>query len=243
MEKIVSLDNSYIKKLRKLKSKKYRDQYKIFLVETPHLIKEAYQSNLLLELIVLQKPNINVNYKLVDEKVMRSLTSMSTIPKEIGVVKFSEKKDIGKKILMLDDIQDPGNLGTIIRSCLAFSFDTIILSDKSVDLYNPKTINATQGTLFYINILRGNLIEIINNLKKENYIIYGTDVCDGVNLSLLEKHEKEVIIMGNEGNGINKEIKKIVDKNIYININKKCESLNVGVAASIILYEFSKRLK
>lgn len=241
MEKIISLDNSYIKKIRKLKNKKYRDQYKLFLVETPHLIKEAYNAHVLEEIITLDKPSFPVNYRLVDQKVIKSITSLSDIPKEIGIVKFKKEEEIKNKVLMLDNIQDPGNLGTIIRSSLAFNIDTIILSNNSVDLYNPKVINATQGTLFQINIIRRDLKETINELKNKGFIIYGTDVNNGIAIESVKKQEKEAFILGNEGKGISEDIKNKVDKNIYIQINKKCESLNVGVAASIILYELNKR--
>lgn len=241
MEKITSIDNSYIKKIRKLKQKKYRDKEKLFLVESPHIIKEAYDNNLLDCLITTKSILPNINCKLVDENVIKTLTSFDTPPTEVGVVKYLKEKELGNKILILDDIQDPGNLGTIIRSCVAFNIDTVVLSKNTVDVYNPKVINATQGMIFKINIIKRDIEEFIKYLKENNYIIYGTDVINGIDVRNISKLKKEAIIMGNEGNGISNNIKKLVDKNIYIKMNKDCESLNVGVATSIILYEFDRR--
>ena len=139
--------------------------------------------------------------------------------------------------MILDNIQDPGNLGTIIRSCVAFNVDTLIISDNSVDLYNPKVLRATQGMIFHLNIIVTNLIKIIKELKDEGYKVAGTNVVNGTLVSEFEKKERFAIIMGNEGNGVSSEVSKLIDENIYIPISQTCESLNVGVAASIILYE------
>ena len=241
MEKIVSLDNNYIKKVRKLKQKKYRDEYGLFIVETPHLIKEAIKKGLLEILLTTKVPEFDVEYKLVSENILKSITSLKSIPESIGIVKIKKEEEIGEKVLILDDIQDPGNLGTIIRSSVAFNVDTIILSENTVDLYNPKVINATQGMLFSQNIVKKDLKEIIPILKNNNYMIYGTDVINGIDIKNVKLKEKMAIIMGNEGKGVSSKIKTMVDENIYIKMNENCESLNVGVAASIILYELYKR--
>ena len=158
----------------------------------------------------------------------------------MGICKKIESKPIEKKVLMLDDVQDPGNLGTIIRSCVAFNIDTIILSECSVDIYNSKVLRATQGMIFNINIIEENLLKVIEDLKEKDYKIYATKVNGGKSLKNVEKSEKFAIIMGNEGNGVSKEILDVCDEYIYIDMNTSCESLNVGVATSIILYELDK---
>ena len=158
----------------------------------------------------------------------------------IGVCKIKEKKKIvGNHLLLLDNIQDPGNIGTIIRSAKAFDVDTIVLSDDSVDIYNDKVLRSTQGMLFHSNIVYDNLTNVINNLKKENYVILGTDVNNGTDVRDI-KVDKYALIMGNEGHGVRKEIKDICDKNLYIKMNNSCESLNVAVATSILLYELNR---
>ena len=151
---------------------------------------------------------------------------------------FLHQLKIGDRILILDGIQDPGNLGTIIRSSVAFNIDSIVLSKDSVDLYNSKVIRATQGMIFNINIIQKDLLEFIPLLK--DYKIYGTKVNGGKSLKNVEKVKKFAIIMGNEGQGVKKDILDMCSDYIYIDMNKSCESLNVGVATSIILYELDK---
>ena len=239
---ITSLDNKKIKKYLKLKNKKYRDSEKLFLIEGTHLIEEAIKNNLLVDLLVLEGENFNYSYEItyVSSNIMKKLSNMESIPSVIGVVKFLEPKEItGNKVLILDDIQDPGNLGTIIRSSLAFNVSDIILSINSVDLYNDKVIRSTQGMLFKVNIIRSDLKDIILNLKQDGYTILGTDVKDGIDVKELDV-DKFALVMGNEGQGVSREIKSMCDKNLYIKMNSRVESLNVGVATSILLYEFNR---
>ena len=236
---ITSVDNKRIKEVSKLNNRKYRKEMGLFLVEGSHLVEEAYKHNLLKEVYSLDEndyPNNNV----VSENVMRKISSLDTVPNIIGVCKFKIEKELGNKLLILDNIQDPGNLGTIIRSAVAFNVDTIVLSKDTVDLYNPKVIRATQGMIFNINIITRDLYSFVSNLKKENYKVYSTNVVNGSEVKNIERCEKCAIIMGNEGNGVRKELQDISDANIYIKMNPLCESLNVGVATSIILYELYK---
>lgn len=234
---ITSVDNKKIIEISKLNNKKYRTD--CFLVEGEHLVLEAYKHGILKEVYSLNETNYP-NTFLVNEKVMRKISSLDTIPSIIGVCKKIEEKEIGNKILILDNIQNPGNLGTIIRSAVAFNIDTIILSNDTVDLYNPKVIRATEGMIFNINIISRDLYSFINSIKKD-YKIYGTNVESGINIKNVEKSDKYAIIMGNEGNGVKKELQDLCDENIYIDMNPLCESLNVGVATSIILYELNSR--
>ena len=238
---IESVDNKKIKDIRKLHQKKYRDETKTFLVEGIHLVKEAYDSGSLDEVLLLEGDDIDFNAPVtyVSKNVMKSLSDLETPYNIIGICKYQKEKELGNKILMLDDIQDPGNLGTIIRSSLAFNIDTIILSKTSVDLYNSKVLRACQGMNFHINIIRDDLKKYINNLKNKDYKIFTTDVNNGKDLKNIKQIEKYAIIMGNEGNGVSKEISSLADEKIYIKMNEKCESLNVAVATSIILYQLS----
>ncbi len=237
-----SCDNKKIKDIKKLNIKKYRDLENKYLVEGEHLVREAYKKGVLETLIIedgydfkLDIDTISVSYD-----VLKYISELETPQKMMGICKKIESNDIGNKVLILDQIQDPGNLGTIIRSAVAFSFDTVILSNDSVDLYNSKVIRASQGMIFNLNIKRCNLTDIISKLKKENYKIFGTRVTGGNDIKSIEKNNKFAIIMGNEGNGLSLDIQKLCDEFIYIKMNEKCESLNVGVATSIILYELSK---
>lgn len=242
---ITSLDNLKVKKYVKLKNKKYRDSEKMYLVETNHLVEEALNHQVLVDLLVLENEQVsyNFNYTYVTKEIMKKLSNLETIPKVIGVVKMLEpSNNLGNSILLLDDIQDPGNLGTIIRSSVAFNVSTIVLGLNCVDLYNEKVIRSTQGMLFKINIMRADLKEIIANLKKDNYLILGTNVKDGVDVKNI-KVNKYALIMGNEGKGVKEELLALCDKNLYIKMNNNCESLNVSVATSILLYELNGDIK
>lgn len=239
---ITSLDNKKIKDLAKLKQKRHRDLTNRFLVEGEHLIQEAAKSNLLEEIILIEDydTDISMNKTYVSKEVMKKLTDLDTPCRMIGVCKKNNNdKIIGNKILLLDDIQDPGNLGTIIRSSVAFNVETIVLSKNTVDLYNPKVIRSTQGMLFHINVITMDLIEAIEKIHNKNILVYATDVVDGTDVRTLTKEEKNryALVMGNEGNGVSDKVKHLCDKNLYIKMNEKTESLNVGIATSILLYE------
>ena len=172
---------------------------------------------------------------------MKKLSYNPSIPKIMAIVYKKESTISGNKILLLDRLQDPGNLGTIIRSAVAFNFDTIILSNDTVDLYNSKVLRSTQGMLFNINILRQDLTSVINELKNNNYTIYGTKVDNGNDVKKINNTNKFALIIGNEGTGISDNILKQCDKYLYIKMNNNCESLNAGVAASILMYEMGNK--
>lgn len=237
-----SIENKKIKDLKKLYQKKYRDQEGRFIVEGEHLVIEAYKNGSLEELYIVENKNIDIDFpkNYISKTVSKYLSSLTTPPGVIGICKKIKGKEIGNRIIMLDGIQDPGNLGTIIRSSVAFNIDTIILGHDTVDVYNEKVIRASQGMIFSINVITCNLIEKVKELKDNGYKIISTDVTTGKNIKNIEKLEKFVIIMGNEGKGVKDTLKDICDEFIRIDMNPKCESLNVGIATSIILYELDK---
>ena len=206
------------------------------------MVLEAYKTNCLKELFLEENEllplDVMTNY--MTNNVKNYLSQLDTPTNIIGVCYKKEGTVRGNKIVFLDCIQDPGNLGTIIRSCVAFNVDTLILSKDCVDLYNLKVIRASQGLIFHLNIVVLDNYEIIPKLKDAGYKIYGTKVTYGKNLKTIEKNDKFVIIMGNEGNGISEISSELCDDFIYIDMNQNCESLNVGVATSIILYELDK---
>ena len=237
-----SIDNNKIKDIKKLHIKKYRDKKNLFLVEGRHLVLEAYKTGLLKELFLEENEllPLDVMTSYMTNNVKNYLSELDNPTNIIGVCEKKEGIIEGKRIVYLDCIQDPGNLGTIIRSCVAFNIDTLVLSKDCVDLYNSKVIRATQGLLFHLNIVIENIENFVPNLKQNGYKIYGTKVTHGKHFKDIEKNEKFVIIMGNEGNGIGEVASELCDEFIYIKMNEKCESLNVGVATSIILYELDK---
>ena len=238
--RIESLNNSKVKEWSKLKEKKYRDQLGLFLVEGDHLLNRAILKDQVVEIIsideTLEIPGIP--FYLVTKEIMKKLSCQVTSTKIIGVCQKNQEKEIMGLVCLLDNIQDPGNLGTIIRSAVAFNFNTIILSNDSVDLYNDKVIRASEGMIFDLNIVRRDIHKIVGELKTKGYKIYGTDVLKGIELKNMVFGDKTAIIIGNEGRGMSEELKLLCDEMIHISIN--CESLNASVAASIIFYEVYK---
>lgn len=240
---ITSINNEYIKEISKLNEKKYRDKSNKYLIEGLHLVTEALKYDIIDTIIIREDFSYETNIKhiIVSNEVMKKISDNPSIPKIMAVVNKKESTIKGNKILLLDRLQDPGNLGTIIRSAVAFNFDTIILSNDTVDLYNSKVLRSTQGMLFNINILRQDLTSVINELKNNNYTIYGTKVDNGNDVKEINKINKFALIIGNEGTGISDNILKQCDKYLYIKMNNNCESLNAGVAASILMYEMGNK--
>lgn len=243
---ISSKDNKKIKEVYKLKQEKYRKQQQKYIVETLNIIKEAYNEGVLEEIYIREDkqndiPNFfkDIPIFYVTESVFKKISNL-TNSYILGVCKMKKQKREGDRYLLLDGIQDPGNLGTIIRTSLGFNITTIILSDTCVNLYNEKVIMASEGAIFKINIIKYNLISIIKDLKQEGIYIYGTDVTNGINLHDVKQQNKYALVMGSEGTGVSLDVKRLTDSNIYIKTNEKLESLNVAVATGIILYELNK---
>ena len=227
-----SLSNQKIKDLTKLNMSKYRREEKKFIVEGAHLVDEARKANLLLEAYSIKdKPG----YIKINESQMKKLCHTATLVEEIGVCKMLDKPNIlSNKILILDAIQDPGNLGSLMRSAKAFGFNTIVLGKGSCDIYNDKVIRSSQGAIFKLNFITSNLVEFIPTLK--DYLVYGTNVRKGISVSDCKKNKKIALVLGNEGNGISNEVDNVIENNIYIPL-ENTESLNVTVAGSILMYE------
>ena len=241
---ITSVNNKYIKDLARLKDKKYRDEQDIFLVETKHLVLEAFKAGCIKELILEANEifPLDVPTLYVSKEVLKKISSLDTPSNVMAVVyKNKEKPKIGEKVLILDGIQDPGNLGTIIRSAVAFNIDTIICSHDTVDVYNPKVVRASQGMIFHIPIIFANTENIIHELKEQDYKIIGTKVTNGHDVRASSIYSHFALVIGNEGQGISKNIEELCDEYLYIKMNENCESLNASVAASILLYEINNK--
>lgn len=231
--KITSVHNDLVKYWVSLKNKKVRDKERKFIIEGDHLINEAKKNNLIE--YIISCVDIDADY-FVTKEIMEKISDQKSISYNIAVINFMPEDTINGNVLILDNLQDPGNLGTIIRSGVAFNIDTIVLSDDSVDLYNPKVVRATEGMLFNLNIIRRNLNEFLPVLKNLGYKIIGTDVNKGIDIRNIS-NANIAIVIGNEGSGMKEETKKFCNEFINIKMNPNCESLNAGVCASIIMYE------
>lgn len=236
---IESKNNEKIKYYRKLRDKKYILKEKKYIVEGYHLVEEAIKKGVALEIILLSgkeyKTNLNTIY--VSEEVLKSISLLETPQSIMAVVKFEKNDILGNKIVILDNVSDPGNVGTIIRNSVAFDIDSIIFTNNSVSPYNDKVIRASQGMIFHINIIEDSIENIFNKLKEEKIKIYVTSL-SGKDLKNIVKENKYAVVFGNEGSGVSNYSLENADENIKIEMNESCESLNVGVSSGIILYEF-----
>lgn len=232
---ITSADNPKIKYLGKLNTVKYRKKEKKFLVEGKHLVEEARNFGLLEEAFSLEEKE---GYTQISASVMQKLCNTDTAVSEIGLCRCIERKELTERCIALDAVQDPGNMGALMRSAAAFGFTTVILGEGCVDIYNDKVIRSSQGAIFKLNFIYAKLPSFLSELKE--YSVYGTDVSFGICLADIAYTDKIVVVLGNEGNGISSEVRKALRQNIYIPM-QNTESLNVSVAGGIIMYELRGR--
>ena len=233
---ITSLTNEKVKEYAKLNQNKYREEKGLFIVEGPHLVEEAKNLNLLVEVITTTDEYEGL---LVSEAVMKKISNTVHPVKVLGICKMIRKNELKDKVLVLDTISDPTNLGTLLRSAVAFGFDTVFLSNGCVDPYNDKVVRGSQGAIFKVNIIKGELLSFLEKIKKTHQIL-GTNVRVGKDVCETEILPKMALILGNEARGMCEEANKFTDGNLFIKMHNT-ESLNVSVAGSILMYEISKR--
>ena len=236
---ITSASNNTIKALIKLKQKKYRDETGYYLVEGEHLVEEAMKAKQVECLISTKDITSDLPIIVVSNEVMSKLSFTKSPQSIMAKCKIKKEKKLidGKRYLILDDLQDPGNIGTLIRTALAFSIDQVILSNNCVDLYNDKLLRSMQGANFHISCIYDDLKTVISTLKKNNVKIIGSALENGQDIKQIKISEKMACVVGNEGNGMNKDILQECDYVGYIPINT-IESLNVAIAGSIMMYHF-----
>ncbi|MGS0972053.1 MAG: TrmH family RNA methyltransferase [Candidatus Izemoplasmataceae bacterium] len=232
---ITSVNNPLIKETVKLYQKKRRDELNQFIVEGDHLYLEAKKRGLVKQVFTTDTSLVGDDVVHVSSNVLEKLT-MTKSPQ--GIVAVCEKPaqvDPTSKVLMLEKVQDPGNLGTLMRSALAFGFKTIVL-DRCVDVYNDKVLRATQGAVFELNIIEQNILEFME--EQPMYYVYGTSL-QGEPMESMKQFDNIALILGNEGSGITTRVLNLTDQNITIKISE-IESLNVAVAGSILMHHLAK---
>lgn len=250
MKRIESLSNSLVKYWKKLATtRKERDQSGEFLVEGFHLVEEALQGTDVLTLIVRESVEIPATWN-VDNIYMVEVTGaiaaeLAETERTQGIFAHCKQPDFEvksswKKFLLIDAVQDPGNVGTMIRTADAAGMDAVILGKGSADPFNPKTIRSTQGSIFHLPVLRSELVDWVEQLQERDIPIYGTALdATSVVYNQVPKTPSFAVIMGNEGSGISKELLTKTTKNVIIPIMGGAESLNVAVATGIVLYHFA----
>lgn len=235
INKIESRQNQNIKDLIKLSNPKFSKEKKLFKIEGFHAFEMAKESGGLVSVFVTKEiKNLGVPQYLVSKTIMESISSSKSPQGIISVCKFLQPKNIeSSKVLLLDNVSDPGNLGTILRTALAFGYNDVILRG-GCSQYNEKVLQSTQGAIFKLNILSD---FDVKSLK--GYEILATEINGSVDLSTISGISKHVLVLGNEAHGVSKEILDIATKRIRIDI-KNIESLNVAVAGAIAMYQLSK---
>ncbi|WP_226646451.1 TrmH family RNA methyltransferase [Mesobacillus subterraneus] len=245
MKYIQSDKNPQVKQWKKLLTRKERDKSGLFLVEGFHLVEEALTKNEDVEEIILSEktelpPGLDygsIPVTVVTDEISRQLADTETTQGIFAVCRQSKQTlNKGKSYLLIDSVQDPGNLGTMIRTADAAGIETVIVGKGSVDIYNPKVLRSAQGSHFHLPVVSGDLSEWITELKDKNIPVYGTALENGVVFTEAPVNEAFALLVGNEGSGVNKELLAQTTQNLYIPIYGQSESLNVAVAAGILLY-------
>ncbi len=259
MQVITSKDNELIKHIKKLKDKKERDLSNEYIIEGIKLIQEAIQENAKIKQIIIcddcektESIPKDLMYEIakqeciyVTNKIFETITEvmnpqgiLAIIEKQSKEIQIDDKQDI---ILALDDIQDPGNLGTILRTADSIGLTQILVSKGTADCYNPKVVRSTMGAIFRVKIIEcEDLVKTLKEIKKHKFEIVVSSLQTDNSIYDINYHKK-VIVIGNEANGVKKEIQDLADKKIKIPMLGKTESLNASVATGIILYEYIRQ--
>ena len=259
MNIISSKDNELVKNVKKLKDKKYRDLENVYIVEGIKMVKEAILENSSIKQIIIcddcEKSDLiskEMMYEIakydciyVTNKIFKYITEVQT-PQ--GVMAIIEKNNKDKEInynediiVALDDIQDPGNLGTILRTIDSIGLSQILVSKGTADAYNPKVVRSTMGAIYRVKVIEcDNLKETLKEIKKNKFKILVTSLDDSKSVYDI-KYYKKVIVIGNEANGVEEEIVKLADEKIKIPMLGKAESLNASVATGVVLYEYVRQ--
>lgn len=272
MQRISSKDNSLIKHIKRLKEKKYRDEYGEFIVEGLKLINEAIQENADIRQIVvcdgcdnsemieshLKYEMARLDFIYVPQNIFKMISDVENPQGVLAVIrKIKTNRDDNKEagqtpktsninlnediILALDDIQDPGNLGTILRTADSVGLKQILVSKGTADAYNPKVVRSTMGAIFRINVIEcENLKETLKELQSKDYKVMTTSLKAKKSIYEVD-YKKKIIVIGNEANGVSKEILNLSDEKVIIPMLGKTESLNASVATGIILYEYVRQ--
>ncbi len=259
MNIISSKDNELIKNVKKLKEKKYRDLENAYLVEGIKMVKEAILEKASIKQIIIcddceKSDSIpkDLMYEIakydctyVTNKIFKYISEVQT-PQ--GVLAVIEKNNVNYDInynediiVALDDIQDPGNLGTILRTVDSVGLTQILVSKGTADCYNPKVVRSSMGAIYRVKIIEcEDLLKTLKEVKKNKFKLLVTSLGDSKNIYEM-KYNKKVLVIGNEANGVKESVMNLADEKIKIPMLGRTESLNASVATGIILYEYVRQ--
>ena len=259
MQVISSKDNELIKHIKKLKDKKHRDESNEYIIEGVKLIEEAVKEKAKIKKIIVCEDTTrtyeiptHIMYEIakyecvyVTNKVFASITQV-TNPQ--GIMAIIEKGDTNVQIdytqdiiVALDDVQDPGNLGTILRTVDSIGLNQIIVSKGTADAFNSKVVRSTMGAIFRVKIIEtSDLVQSIKEMRKHHFKLMVTSLQTDNSIYDIE-FNKKIIVIGNESNGVSKEIQDMADEKAKIPMLGKTESLNASVAAGVVMYEYVRQ--
>lgn len=240
-EVITSKDNTRIKNLRKLHKKKERSKAGMFLIDGEHLVEEAVKFSQQIHYIIAEENysfSINVsNFEViyVTEPVMKTLSQLDTPQGVMAAVSYMPPEVSGNKVLVLDDIQDPGNLGTLIRTADAFGFGRLVMSNGTVDPFSDKVLRSAQGSTFHIKVEVDDIHPVIESFEG---LSIGTSLKDAEYLEDIPQADEVLVVLGNEGRGVSESALGHVDRTVKIHMPGDSESLNVAIAGGILMHHF-----
>lgn len=250
MDIISSSKNEKIKDLVKLQTAKGRKKAGMYLLEGEHLVEEAIKEKAPIELIVVTSNRLedyqnllsqtDVQVLVVSQEVFHKLSMTETTQGILAVVKIVKQESLpySGRFIVLDAVQDPGNLGTIVRTADAAGFDAVVLGTGTVDLYNDKVIRSMQGSHFHIPVFQADLREYLSALKNQGVEVAVTALHrDSKDYSILQGKSDIVIVVGNEGQGVSSEVIELADVVVTIPMFGKAESLNVAIASALLMYK------
>lgn len=255
---ISSIQNNRIKELKKLFTRKGRKKMGQYLLEGPHLVEMAVLAKAEIDMIYyvpesahahserLLALNTDLPFTQITPEVANALSQTEQHQDIFAALTLPETNELdvdnlSNAVLILDQVQDPGNLGTIIRTADAFGYKDIILGKGTVDLFNDKVLRSMQGSHFAVNTYEADLSEMIPALKAAGYFIATTELNDQAHASNafdLQSKGKWALVLGNEGNGVSHLVQDLTDVSLYIPMIGSAESLNVAIAGAIVMYQF-----
>lgn len=251
MEFIASVQNPKVKEWAKLHNRKEREKQGCFLVEGVHLVEEALKTGRVERVLLQEEKELpgeikallsDVHVVSVSTAVMKKIADTETPQGMAAIVKMEKERLIPQApflLLLLDRIQDPGNLGTLIRTADAAGFHGVALGEGCVDPYNGKAIRASMGSIFHLPVFQVDSVQYLHELrdKGSQVTIVGTSLKEAKPYDEISYKDSIVLIIGNEGSGVSPELLSLTDHNAIIPIYGKAESLNAGIAGSILMYE------
>lgn len=246
---ITSIQNEQMKRIKQLHKRKGRTQTGTFIIEGFHLIEEAHLAKWDIHTVVLREgveaPNYIEETIIIraNERVFASIAQTNSPQGILAVVAMKETKLHPRSLtLIMDAVQDPGNIGTMIRSADAAGFDSVVVGTGSADVYNDKVIRATQGSIFHVDIIQMDIEQALDILQKNHTNVVATSLEGAVDYTEMAVYENMALIVGNEGAGVAPKLIDVSNQIVKIPIYGQAESLNVSIAASILMYDMKRKI-